>query len=75
MLSGKIYNTGCYMGRDVKNMYDRHLHIMITDEMHEFIKNNMRGEMGFRVRQMILIYMGKASRADKELFIAELLRA
>lgn len=52
--------------------YSKHLHIKITEDMHEFLKNKFRGEIGHRVRQMLLIYMGKASRADKELFMKEI---
>lgn len=54
--------------------YERHLHIMITDEMYEFIKNNLRGEIAHLIRQLLLIYMGKAHRVEKELFINELLK-
>lgn len=44
--------------------YDKHLHVLVTKGMHEFVKNDLNGGMGHHIRQMILAYMGNF---DKDL--------
>ncbi len=44
--------------------YDKHLHVLVTKGMHDFVKNYLNGGMGHHIRQMILAYMGNF---DKDL--------
>lgn len=44
--------------------YTKHMHILVTETMHDFVKNDLNGGMGHHIRQMILAYMGNF---DKDL--------
>lgn len=70
-LKRKIYNEYRLLGGVgdfLSKKLSRQLHILVTDDMHKYVKNNLRGEIGHHVRQMLLIKMGEASPVARELF-------
>ena len=51
------------------------MHILVTETMHDFVKNDLNGGMGHHIRQMILAYMGNFNKEEaqirKELAVLE----
>lgn len=46
--------------------FDTHLHILITKDMHEFVKNDLNGGIGHHIRNMIKAYMGHYDKEEAE---------
>ncbi len=47
--------------------YTKHMHILVTETMHDFVKNDLNGGMGHHIRQMILAYMGNFDKEEAEI--------
>lgn len=47
--------------------YTKHMHILVTEAMHNFVKNDLNGGIGHHIRQMILAYMGNFDKDLAEL--------